>query len=245
MGTSSTYGTEPLSSDTDQGGQNDGSEVTGGGNPLDPADDQTPCPRFFKASSTLQSQDEPLYTGAVILTYEVVPDHTSFSLWRQVEGGTREFVSDQLPATGVYSDTAVSVGTTYLYWIWANDAEGHASCVLGPATVTLDPNAPAPEGVVRINNGAAKTDTPKVTLQINATPDAVEMQLANSVSALDDVTGWEPYATTKNWTLTPAGGVGAVFVRFRDTSGNRSEPATALIEISTGANLYLPQINRR
>jgi hypothetical protein len=117
--------------------------------------------------------------------------------------------------------------------------------VLGPAAVTLDPDAPAPEGVVRINNGAARTTTPKVKLQINATPDAIEMQVANSVSALYAARDWEPYAPTKNWTLSPAGGVGAVFVRFRDSAGNRSEPSSALIRVSAGTNLYLPQLSRQ
>ncbi len=241
------YGTDPLSSDTDQGGQNDGSEWTSGGDPLNPADDQTPCPRYFKASSTLQGQDEPLYTGAVILTYEVVPDHSSFSLWRQVEGGSREFVSDQLPATGIYSDTAVSEGTTYHYWIWANDAEGHASCVLGPANVKLDSNAVEPEGVVSINNGAAKTDTPNVMLKISATTETVEMQVRNSITEFSDTQGWEPYSTTKAWTLSPTAGMGVVYIRFRNAGGYVSEPAVDMIEIggSAGSNIFLPLVNRR
>lgn len=240
-------GTDPLSSDTDQGGQNDGSELTGGTDPKDPADDQTPCPRYFQASSTLQTRDERIYTGAVILTYEVDPDHSSFSLWRQVENGTRDFVTDQLTPSGIYSDTDVTAGTTYHYWLWANDAQGHASCVLGPSTVKLDPDAEAPEGVVSINNGADKTDIPQVTLQINATADAVEMQVRNSVAAFKSG-AWEPVTQTKDWTLSPANGTAAVFVRFRDASGNMSEPAVDMIEV-TGSNtggtqLYLPFVKQ-
>lgn len=240
------YGTDPLSSDTDQGGQNDGSEVTSGGDPLDPEFDQTPCPRYFEASSTLQSQDEHIYTGAVILTYEVASDHSSFSLWRQAEGGTRDFITDQLPATGIYSDTNVSEGYTYTYWIWANDAEGHASCVLGPSAVTLDPNAPEPEGTVIINNGAATTGSSQVTLQIGASEDTTEMQVRNRVADFDESQGWESYTTTKPWTLAPANNLGIVFVYFRDASGNVSEPAVDLIEMSGGGgggrDVYLPTI---
>ena len=186
-----------------------------------------------------------MYTGSVILTYEVVPDHTSFSLWRQVGNGTRDFISDQLPATGIYSDTDVSVGTTYHYWIWANDAEGHASCVLGPSTVTLDPNATPPEGVVKINNGALNTNSPQVILNINATADAAEMQVGNSMAQFNAANSWEAYKTTKNWTLAPAKNTGVVYVRFRDASGNVSEPAVAMIHITGSPKIYLPLVKRQ
>ncbi len=238
-------GTDPLSSDTDKGGQNDGSEVTGGLDPLDPATDQTPCPRYFQARSSLLVQDEYIYTGAIVLTYEVDPDHTSFSLWRRVGEGTREFVTDQLPATGVYSDTNVTEGTTYHYWIWANDAQGNASCVLGPSSATLDPDAPPPQGIVQINNGAAETLTSQVTLQINATEDAMEMQVRHSVAAFDEAQGWEPYKTTKPWTLAPVGSTGVVFVFFRDAAGNVSAPAVDTIEVTAAGSIYLPLVNRQ
>lgn len=239
-------GTDPLDSDTDDGGQNDGSEVTGGLNPLDPSDDQVACPYNFAASATRSTGDESVYTGQIWLTYEVHPGHVSFSLWRKEGNGTRDFVTDQLPATGIYSDTAVSVGNTYTYWLSANSATGAASCILGPSSATLEPNAEPPQGIVRINGDASQTASPNVTLAIQYSSDAVEMQVRHRVLDFDDAAAWEPVSGAKPWTLTAVNGMGAVHVRFRDAAGNISDPATDLIEIvgPAGGNsrLYLPTV---
>ena len=239
-------GTDPLASDTDHGGEIDKSEVTSRSNPLDPADDQILCPLSFSAGPTLSMGDDAIYTGAAILMYEVMPGHSRFSLWRQAEGGPRKLISDELPATGVYSDTNVSEGTTYQYWLAAQDAKGRTSCVLGPSRVKLDPDAPRPEGSVDINDGAAQTNTPHVKLGIGATADAVEMQVRNPSRGFNDTEGWEPYQTTKDWTLEPDGGIGVVFVRFRDAAGNISEPAVDIIAVgSNSQSLFLPLVQRR
>ena len=72
---------------------------------------------------------------------------------------------------------------------------------------------------LRINNDAPFTGQLKVTLAICA-PRAVEMMLGNS----EDLAGavWEPYATTRAWTLAAAGEFVAprfVYARFRDAGG--------------------------
>jgi Mg-chelatase subunit ChlD len=237
-------GTDPLSSDSDGGGQNDGSEWTSGNDPLDAALDQTPCPMYFEASPTLQEHDEHIYTGAVVLYYDVNPDHSYFLAWRRPAGGARELIPENLPATGVYSDTAVSEGVVYDYWISAYDAEGHASCILGPSRVVLSPDAVKPEGVVTINNGAAKTDSVQVTLQFNATTDTTEMQVRNSVAAFSATDGWEPYKPSRSWTLAPINGMAAVFVLYRDAAGNVSEPASDLIEAAAETKVFLPVLRR-
>ncbi len=242
-------GTDPMTSDTDHGGQNDGSEMTNNQDPLDPSDDLTPCVRAFQAQSTFQDRDERIYTGAIWLTYDVDPDHKSFSLWRQVEGGARTFVTDQLPATGTYSDTDVTVGTTYHYWLAANDAAFNQSCIVGPVSVKLDPNAAPPEGRVEINNGAMQTSSPQVMLAIGASEDAVQMQVRNKMSDFDDAQGWEAVATSKPWTLAPSGNLGEVYVLFRDAAGYVSEPAMDVIQIAAvaggGHPVYLPLVRKR
>ncbi len=58
---------------------------------------------------------------------------------------------------------------------------------------------------MRINNGAQSTGDVQVTLSLNATADANEMQVRDTPVFSDtnegDGGGWEPYKTTRAWTL--------------------------------------------
>jgi hypothetical protein len=79
-----------------------------------------------------------------------------------------------------------------------------------------------PTGSVLINNGSPLTNDPNVVLTLSATDDigtVTSMQLSN------DGVNWnasEPYATTKNWTLSAGEGTKTVYARFSDNAGNWS-----------------------
>jgi len=59
---------------------------------------------------------------------------------------------------------------------------------------------------------------------------------------------WEPYATTKSWTLNQVTGLASVFVKYRDAAGNESEVYAATIHVGPGSPglhaVYLPVIRR-
>jgi Mg-chelatase subunit ChlD len=239
------HGTDPNHSDTDGGGQNDGSEVMTpppAKNPLDPADDEVSCPRFFKAETVYHDRDEHIDAHAVVLYYDVAAEHRTVNIWRSpIVTGTLDPIAQDAPATGIYSDTTTALNTPYFYWLSAENELGHASCILGPEEIKRTEDPIEPEGVVMINEGALSTFSLNVTLNLNATPDATEMQVRNQPD-FSETEGWEPYNPIKRWILEPEGDLGSVFVLFRDEAGNVSEPESDTIAIMEAETIFLPLV---
>ncbi|MBI5233073.1 MAG: hypothetical protein HY880_01825, partial [Deltaproteobacteria bacterium] len=94
--------------------------------------------------------------------------------------------------------------------------------------ITLD--SIAPTGTVIINGGAGTTNSTFVTLTLTCADTysgCSEMKFSN-----DDITwsSWEPYSTSKTWTLTSGTGRKIVSVRFKDAIGNASGSYSDAIE---------------
>ncbi|MGI6294711.1 MAG: DNRLRE domain-containing protein [Armatimonadota bacterium] len=86
---------------------------------------------------------------------------------------------------------------------------------------------------IKINNGAASTDSTAVTLTLAATDylsGMSHMQFSNDGVSYSAA---EPYATSKSYTLSSGDGTKAVYVRFRDKVGNWSAPVSASIVLNT------------
>lgn len=227
-------GTSPLTSDTDHGGENDGSEDFYDGNPLDPADDQIACLNSFYVTGVNHDHDEPEHSHANLLYFDVDPAHPYLYILRAEGDSQPEELESQLPATAVYSDTNVVPDTTYTYWAMAYDDAGHSSCVLGPATITTAHDSVPPEGVVSINGSARSTNDPNVTLTLEATVGTTQMQVRNSAADFNPDDGWLDYAGGLPWELAPEDGVAQVLVWYRDAAGNVSEPAYDAIFVEGG-----------
>lgn len=152
------------------------------------------------------------------------------------QGSTIRYTLDTSdPSTSTTAATytaplAISATTTVRYF--ALDAAGNAE--------------PAKSGIYTIhtgdltvqtftiNNGAATTTSPNVTLSISATDamEVISMRFSNDgVTYSSD----EPYATSKSWTLAAGEGVKTVFVRFTDGAGILYEPVTTQIILDTVA----------
>lgn len=88
----------------------------------------------------------------------------------------------------------------------------------------LLPDTTAPTGTITLNGGASYTNTRSVTLTISADDlsGVSEMNIANHTA----YHGWEPYVTSKAWTLSPGEGLKYIRVKFRDAAGN--ETATGI-----------------
>lgn len=81
----------------------------------------------------------------------------------------------------------------------------------------------APTGTIVINDGSLFTNNREVVLTLFATDDiseVTEMQIANHTSYHD----WEPFATSKTWTLTDNDAEKTVRVKFKDQAGNETTP---------------------
>lgn len=73
-------------------------------------------------------------------------------------------------------------------------------------------------GTIVIAGGAVSTTTLTAALTLNSA-DAASMYITNTAGCASGGVV-EPYATTKNWTLTPVAGVATVYVAFSDAAGN-------------------------
>ena len=231
-------GTDPNLSDTDGGGEQDGSEVVLHDlDPLDPSDDEIEAPEFFVGVP----QD-----GAVLLTYDVKEEYETLLLYRADSAdGPWQLINQELPLEGSHSDP-VPNGTTVYYRYFAIDGENHFSAVLqaGPVTPSEDPVPP--EARIIINGGAPTTMSPDVTLtflpdeanadSIAAHEDITEMQLSNRPNF--EGVAFVPFQQDAAWTLDPqADGTAFVYARFRDAAGNESigvESASIVVETPEG-----------
>ncbi|MDD5135749.1 MAG: immunoglobulin domain-containing protein, partial [Candidatus Omnitrophica bacterium] len=101
----------------------------------------------------------------------------------------------------------------------------------------LAPDVTPPTGSIFINNNAAATNNPVVTLTLSATDNTggtgmgagAQMQLCNAGTA------WQlyEYVATKTWTLNAGDGTKTVYAKFRDVAGNWSATVSANIVLDT------------
>ncbi len=88
-----------------------------------------------------------------------------------------------------------------------------------------------PTGTITINTGAATTNTTFATLGLSCADTGsgcAQMKFSN-----DNVnwSSWQPFASTKNWALSPSDGTKSVYVQYLDNAGNPSIVYSALITL--------------
>ncbi|MGQ9583277.1 MAG: M6 family metalloprotease domain-containing protein [Thermoplasmatota archaeon] len=124
-------------------------------------------------------------------------------------------------------------GTTYFVRVRAVDLAGNVG-EWGPESdgVTVDLTPPSGLSIV-INDGAALTASPLVTLLLSAS-DATSGVSGLSLS-LDGVswTEWEPFVLERGLELPQGDGVKTVRARVRDSAGNEAGPAASSITLDT------------
>jgi len=98
-------------------------------------------------------------------------------------------------------------------------------------TIILD--VLVPTGSISINSGAADTGTPIVTLTLSAS-DTGGSGLSQMRFSNDNVTwsSWQPYATTRSWTLSAGNGTKTVYAQFRDGALNVSATVSDTITLT-------------
>ena len=251
-----TIGTDPNDSDTDDGGESDGSEVPqckfdpNGQNPHDPADDRvrglgsvTVRPELVGEKPVIVIRWGPLLLGELkwvdIFRRMVDEAGNPKEDWKLI----RELVDGN-----EYTDEDVDPGSSYEYLVVpvAEEAIGPGESS-PPVMASEDPYPPS--GSVLINNGDETTNSLLVTLNLSAedtreshdgdpsesqtdTPvNELEMRLSNS----PDFAGadWMPFqALVENWDLgdVEPGEVATVYVQFRDKAGNVSVSGMGLAD---------------
>ncbi|HMN28979.1 MAG TPA: hypothetical protein PKE45_12580, partial [Caldilineaceae bacterium] len=219
-GTEYQLGTDPQNSDSDGGGENDGSEFEKGKDPFNPQDDGIVAPQFLEVKPNV---------GANVVAYDVRPEYIRRILFRaETPNGPWNIHEQELPASGVYSDTA-SNGVTYFYRYMAIDGDTDRSAVIGSTGATPSDDPFAPEGLVVIDGDAPTTPDLDVVLSFRpygedeeAFAEITEMKLSNKPDLRD--AEWQSFAQEAPWQLEPTapGQEARVYARFRDAAHNES-----------------------
>lgn len=154
-------------------------------------------------------------------------DNATWSAW-VAYGTSRAWIIDNIPGTRtVYAQFKDSLG----------NASGSFS-----DTIILDKTIPNPRSAV-INAGAAQTNSADVTLTLTA-GDPLSgvplMRFRNETNGVFSV--WEPYATSKAWTILGVDGVRRVYVQFQDGAGNIATVSDTIIldTVSPTATISAP-----
>jgi hypothetical protein len=122
-----------------------------------------------------------------------------------------------------------SDGTKTVYAQFMNNAEMASGTVSD--TIILD--TVQPTGTLVVNGGATYTTNANVTLALSSTDDrsgVVDMSLGNGGGSWGP---WEPYVTSKAWTLISGDGNKSVWAIYRDAAGNISNQAGDYITLDT------------
>ncbi len=227
-------GTDPFDPDSDDGGENDGSEANTGSDPHDASDDGI----------------EPTWTVAypgiskVFVRYAPRAAYDLIQVYRSdTFTGTYSFLGEDLAPSGIFTDTGVTNDQEYCYYVIGIDGS-EQSTPLTPSCTTPKTDPWPPDGGFVINNGASTTISTSVTLNIFAS-DAVSPHIleGNDLNALmeppsesatsvtemrisnnGDMSGapFVPFAATAPWTLGQSEGLATVYMQFRDEAGNLS-----------------------
>ncbi|MDQ3871061.1 MAG: hypothetical protein M3301_05530, partial [Chloroflexota bacterium] len=98
----------------------------------------------------------------------------------------------------------------------------HTDGAGGPSSVPADTTPPT--GTITINDGARRTKSVNVTLRLAASDASPGSGVASMRFRNDGETwtAWEPFATTRPWTLRSSDGTRTVFAEFQDRAGNVS-----------------------
>ncbi|HZE17013.1 MAG TPA: choice-of-anchor X domain-containing protein, partial [Mycobacterium sp.] len=249
-------GTDPNDSDTDDGGENDGSEVNSSGHdPLDPADDGIKPPDFLQVTP---------FDGKVRLLYDVKPGYALMRLWRAtLPGGAWNPLGDGLKPTGIYTDTATN-DTKYHYLLAAEGASmlqaaGPTSALVESEAVTPSEDPVPPQAWIVIDDGAPVTYDRDVTLSFvpweyeEGDPDGFSdiawYKVSNDPSFAGvewrPITADEPAHERVDWVLGgEMNSVNRVYVRFRDVNLNESVGTEVGSIYYQQPTIYLPLVTK-
>jgi Mg-chelatase subunit ChlD len=251
-------GTDPSDPDSDDDGNSDGTDP----NPFEPN-----LPPVIEPPSAHAFPGN----GEVFIRYTSTPSYLFVGLFRDEDDDMDNFytfIGQQITPglAGVFTDTTVINGHTYCYIVEAIDNSGNRSAPSAPTCTMPNIDPIAPHGSVLINDGASYTYNLNVTLKLwasdNIDPavrgfgpqylppaDSATKVTQMLISNNPDFQGaaWEPYGTSKHWTLVQTYGLASVYVKYMDAVGNVSDTYVATIWVGRNPSvvpLLLPLVFR-
>ena len=192
--------TNPCSADTDGGGEQDGSEVAAGRDPLLRADDLLPGIPFLVVDEeiTHAERDSPLPPASITLVFGNSPAYSNIVLERGFTSEPRLFDTtfdiDAPSRDGSFVDTSVVPGTGYCYRMKAFDQQGNAARPSEIVCTTARDDPGLAFGDMRINGGNPRTENPELVLDTALyNKNSASSEMLVSVEGFSS--GWIPHAS--------------------------------------------------
>ena len=170
----------------------------------------------------------------VKVSWDAVPAATFYNIYWSDTSGVSKTTGTKISGitTTAYTHTNLANGTNYFYVVTSGNSYGESieSYEIASAPGSIDTNPPT--GSVIINDNAGSTTSTDVTLLLlsSSTRGIFQMCISNTTTC----STWEPYTTSKLWTLTTGGGLKFVYAWFKDSAGtSNATPYFATITLDT------------
>jgi hypothetical protein len=160
-------------------------------------------------------------------TINLSPDYAMNETFYRINNGSIYNVT----SNGQPTITTEGSNNTLEYWSTWN-VYGTSTMELSHWTLTgikLDKTAPTGS----ITTSSSIVDTPEVTLSLNANDDVSGVAQMRFASENGNWSSWEPYATSKTWTLQDGDGVKTVSVQYIDNAGLISSTYSCTVTLQT------------
>lgn len=202
-------------------------ELPGHSNPLDPSNPNTSSVEPGRPTELTAIISDRL----VELTWTVgdasAIDHYRVYRWEVEDEDEEDYELLDTATEMDYSDGDVRNGQGYYYKVSGVNEPG-----LEGATSREILVIPRVFGV-SINQGSPRTSSRDVTLRMSAASGTDIMRVSNDPGMAD--AQWEPYQSSRSWTLEAGDGEKTVYVKFRDAADNESAIVSDSIELDTRA----------
>ncbi len=153
------------------------------------------------------------------ITWDAVPAASWYNIYWSSASGVTGDKRTKIPdiTSNYYTHTGLSNGTTYFYLVTSGNNYGESAESVEIASVPGSNDTSPPTGSVTINNNADYTTSTVVELLLLSSSARGISQMC--ISNTNTCSSWEPYATTKSWTLTEGDGLKYVYAWFKDSTG--------------------------
>jgi len=158
--------------------------------------------------------------GGIKLRWQQIsqPQPVGYNIYRRRDEGSYTVLRAE-GRVGDYTDTNITNGHRYDYFVIARGSDGEEGDASNVASVSIDTDP-----VLFIESDTTYyTPTRNVTLTLLAYG-AAEMRLANDPDFTDAV--WEPFSSTRDWQLTTGEGTKHVYTQIKYANDSQSKPVS-------------------
>ncbi|MBN3554065.1 DNRLRE domain-containing protein [Fictibacillus nanhaiensis] len=186
----------------------------------------------YNVEITLKNEGIETWTSAQNFMLGSVNETDPFSKILRLPLGSTEVINkDQSKTFALKFNGGDKTGLFNTKWRMLKIGTGWFGDTLSRDVPVVDTKAPT--GSIVINNGQEITNSPNVTLSLNATDNTSSGWMQRFKNETATYSTYEPFNTTKQWTLSEANGEKTVTAMFKDGSGNESVEASDSIKLDT------------